>query len=199
MPVRLFVGNLPYGVSEPQLREYFGAVAQPSHVSMPVDRETGRPRGFAFVEFLDAGHAQEVIRRFNAQPFQGRPLSISEARAREDRPPGSAPRPPYRPPDPTMGGGPPPTDRPVRSFGPPARSQRGGSAGGAKKRKDEARPKGPIRARNFGRVLSIDDEPAEDTPDFDNFATSSPTQPVDDEVATSGAAQPVVDEDDDAS
>jgi len=66
---------------------------------MPVDRETGRPRGFAFVEFADREKAEEVIRKFDAQPFQGRPLAVSEARAREDRPPrppgsgGFAPRP----------------------------------------------------------------------------------------------------------
>jgi RNA recognition motif-containing protein len=54
---------------------------------MPVDRETGRPRGFAFVEFADRAKAEEVIRKFDAQPFQGRPLAVSEARAREDRPP----------------------------------------------------------------------------------------------------------------
>ena len=65
---------------------------------MPVDRETGRPRGFAFVEFADRAVAEDVIKKFDAQPFQGRPLAVSEARAREDRgprPPGGsfAPRP----------------------------------------------------------------------------------------------------------
>src|SRR5687767_15627693 len=59
---------------------------------MPVDRETGRPRGFAFVEFAEREKAEEVIRKFDAQPFQGRNLAVSEARAREDRPPGG-PRP----------------------------------------------------------------------------------------------------------
>jgi RNA recognition motif-containing protein len=54
---------------------------------MPVDRETGRPRGFAFVEFTDRAVAEDVIRKFDAQPFQGRNLAVSEARAREDRPP----------------------------------------------------------------------------------------------------------------
>jgi RNA recognition motif-containing protein len=58
---------------------------------MPVDRETGRPRGFAFVEFADRSKADEVIQRFNSQPFQGRNLAVSEARAREDRPPSSRP------------------------------------------------------------------------------------------------------------
>ncbi len=99
MAVRLFIGNLPYSASEADLRAHFAPVADPSHVAMPVDRETGRPRGFAFVEFADRDKAEEVIRKFDAQPFQGRPLAVSEARAREDRPPrppgsgGFAPRP----------------------------------------------------------------------------------------------------------
>ena len=87
MAVRLFIGNLPYSATEADLRAHFAPVAEPSHVAMPVDRETGRPRGFAFVEFVDRGKAEEVIRKFDAQPFQGRPLAVSEARAREDRPP----------------------------------------------------------------------------------------------------------------
>ena len=87
MAVRLFIGNLPYSASEADLRAHFAPVAEPSHVAMPVDRETGRPRGFAFVEFIDRAKAEEVIRKFDAQPFQGRPLAVSEARAREDRPP----------------------------------------------------------------------------------------------------------------
>ena len=87
MAVRLFVGNLSYSTTEADLRTYFGSVAQPSQVVLPVDRETGRPRGFAFVEFADRAVAEEVIRKFDAQPFQGRPLAVSEARAREDRPP----------------------------------------------------------------------------------------------------------------
>jgi len=87
LAVRLFIGNLPYSASEADLRAHFAPVAEPSHVAMPVDRETGRPRGFAFVEFVDREKAEEVIRKFDAQPFQGRPLAVSEARAREDRPP----------------------------------------------------------------------------------------------------------------
>jgi RNA recognition motif-containing protein len=65
---------------------------------MPVDRETGRPRGFAFVEFAERTVAEQVIDKFNAQPFQGRNLAVSEARAREDRPPG------FRPPGGGFGG-----------------------------------------------------------------------------------------------
>ena len=91
MAVRLFIGNLPYGATEADLRAHFAPIAEPSHVVMPVDRETGRPRGFAFVEFTDRTLADEVIRKFDAQPFQGRNLAVSEARAREDRPPSSRP------------------------------------------------------------------------------------------------------------
>ena len=93
MAVRLFVGNLAYSTTEADLRTYFGAVAPPSQVVLPVDRETGRPRGFAFVEFLDRANAEQAIQRFNGQPFNGRPLAVSEARAREDRGPGGPPRP----------------------------------------------------------------------------------------------------------
>lgn len=93
MAVRLFVGNLSYSTTEADLRAYFGAVAPPSQVVLPVDRETGRPRGFAFVEFADRSHAETAIERFNGQVFNGRPLAVSEARAREDRGP-SSPRPP---------------------------------------------------------------------------------------------------------
>src|SRR5262245_39590865 len=116
LAVRLFIGNLPYSASEADLRAHFAPVAEPSHVAMPVDRETGRPRGFAFVEFVDRAKAEEVIRKFDAQPFQGRPLAVSEARAREDRPP--------RPPG-SGGFGP----RPGGGFGGP-RPGGGGFGGG---------------------------------------------------------------------
>ena len=91
MAVRLFIGNLPYGASEADLRSHFAPIAEPTHVVMPVDRETGRPRGFAFVEFAERSVAEQIIEKFNAQPFMGRNLAVSEARAREDRPPGPRP------------------------------------------------------------------------------------------------------------
>jgi len=113
----LFIGNLPYSASEADLRAHFAAIAEPSHVVMPVDRETGRPRGFAFVEFAERTVAEEVIRKFDAQPFQGRNLAVSEARAREDRPPG---------PRPGGFGGP----RPGGGFGGPRPVGGGGGFGG---------------------------------------------------------------------
>jgi RNA recognition motif-containing protein len=118
LAVRLFIGNLPYGASEADLRAHFSAVAEPSHIVMPVDRETGRPRGFAFVEFAERTAAEEVIKRFDAQPFQGRNLAVSEARAREDRPP---PRPGGFSPRPPGGGG---------GFGGPRPGGFGGGGGG---------------------------------------------------------------------
>ncbi|MBW8896210.1 MAG: RNA-binding protein [Acidobacteria bacterium] len=92
MPVRLFIGNLPYAASEAELREHLSSVGEPSQIVLPVDRETGRPRGFAFVDYADRAVAEAAISRFDQQPFKGRPLAVSEARPREERPAG-APRP----------------------------------------------------------------------------------------------------------
>jgi len=89
MSVRLFIGNLPYSATEAELREHLSSVGAPTSVVLPVDRETGRPRGFAFVDYADRAVAEEAIRKFDQQPFKGRGLAVSEARPRE---PG-APRP----------------------------------------------------------------------------------------------------------
>jgi cold-inducible RNA-binding protein len=194
LAVRLFVGNLSYSTTEADLRTYFATVAPPSQVVLPVDRETGRPRGFAFVEFIDRSHAEQAIQRFNGQAFNGRPLAVSEARAREDRGPGGprpggapTPRPGgYSPRPAGTGFGPPrPFDAsapaPVRSknFGPDAKPQRGGSNAKAKKKEAE-RPRGPIPLKNTGRSFSLDDDsPEEVTPDIDDFATSKPADEAD--------------------
>jgi RNA recognition motif-containing protein len=122
---------------------------------MPVDRETGRPRGFAFVEFQDRAQAEEVIKRFDAQPFQGRNLAVSEARAREDRPPrppggGFGPRPGgggFGGPRPGGGGGfggP----RPGGGFGGPRPG--GGGFGGPRPGGGPMGPGGRDRSANFG-------------------------------------------------
>jgi RNA recognition motif-containing protein len=149
----LFVGNLSYSTTEADLRTYFGEVAPPSQVVLPVDRETGRPRGFAFVEFMDRAHAEQAIQRFHGQVFNGRPLAVSEARAREDRGPGgprpggfsgprpggfSSPRPGgFSGPRPSGGGGFAP--RGPGSFGGPRPFDSGGGA-----------PAASGRSRNFG-------------------------------------------------
>lgn len=199
MPVRLFVGNLPYSASEADLRAHFAAVAEPSHVVMPTDRETGRPRGFAFVEFPDRDVADQVIQKFNAQPFQGRNLAVSEARAREDRPPG--PRPPgggfggprpgggFGGPRPGGGfggprsgpGGPPPgpggRDRSA-NFGPPAPPRR---LRGKKGQQQDHKPRGPIKERTGGRIYDVDDLGESEAIDFDDFASSQPSDTPDDD------------------
>ena len=186
MAVRLFVGNLAYSTTEADLRAHFGGVAPPSQVVLPVDRETGRPRGFAFVEFLDRGHAEQAIQKFNGQLFNGRPLAVSEARAREDRGPGGPPRPGGGfggPPRPGGGfGGPPrpfdpsaPAPARSRNFGPDAKPQRGGQKGGKSKKEGE-RPRGPIPMKVTGRSFTLDDADAVDEalPEMDDFATSKP-------------------------
>ena len=93
MPVRLFVGNLSYDVTESDLRDFFSPVGPLSTVILPTDRETGKPRGFAFIEFSDQAQAEEATRRLNNQPLKGRNIAINEARARESHPGGGAYRP----------------------------------------------------------------------------------------------------------
>jgi RNA recognition motif-containing protein len=198
LAVRLFIGNLPYGATEADLRAHFSVVAEPSHIVMPVDRETGRPRGFAFVEFIERTVAEQVIQKFDAQPFQGRQLAVSEARAREDRPPGGfAPRPggfsgggggggfSPRPGGGGFGGprpggfgppsGPPGSRDRSANFGPPAPPKR---LRGKKGAQGEHKVKGPIKERSGGRVYAVDDMIDDDTAapvdiDIDDIATSA--------------------------
>jgi RNA recognition motif-containing protein len=86
MPVRLFVGNLSYDATEAELREHFGTIGPVTYCYLPTDRETGRPRGFAFVEYGDDKNAQDAIAQLNNQTFRGRPLAVKEAQPRESRP-----------------------------------------------------------------------------------------------------------------
>jgi len=93
MAVRLFVGNLPYDVTEAELRAHFAAIGPLLYLSLATDRDTGKPRGFAFVEFSARADAEEAMRRLNNQAFKGRALVVNEARARDAHAPPSAPRP----------------------------------------------------------------------------------------------------------
>jgi len=93
MAVRLFIGNLPYDVTEAELRAHFAAIGPLSSIALPMDRDTGKPRGFAFIEFSARADAEDAMRRLNNQLFKGRPLAVSEARARDAPAPPSAPRP----------------------------------------------------------------------------------------------------------
>ena len=178
MSVRLFVGNLPYSATEADIRQHFGTVGDPMQVVIPTDRDTGRPRGFAFVDYDDRGVAERAIQQFHGQPFKGRPLSVSEARPREARPPMgaggfSSPRPPMGggPPRPPMGGGPPGADggpyRQPRGGGTAAitgisvrTSRRKGAAGSnfAKNRNQEGKARGPLKERLSGRMFSVEED-----------------------------------------
>jgi len=171
LAVRLFIGNLPYDTTDAELRAHLGVITPPSEVVLPIDRETGRPRGFAFVEFTDRAVAEEVVRRFNMQPFKGRNLAVSEARAREDRPAGPRAPAPFRPAGGMMDGPAPASgDRPARNFGPPAPRRHGPAR---RPTKAETRPRGPIRERNTGRVFDVDDGGEGEVEEFDDLATSA--------------------------
>src|SRR5262249_11130132 len=92
MAVRLFVGNLPYDTTESEVRQHFSQIGPLSFVSLPTDRETGKLRGFAFIEYGDRAHAESAINRFDGQLFKGRRLAVNEARERESGAGQSAPR-----------------------------------------------------------------------------------------------------------
>lgn len=184
-PVRLFVGNLPYQATEDDLRTHFAQVGAPTQIVRPLDRETGRARGFAFVEYAERAPAEEAIKKFDGQLFMGRPLAVSEARARDDRGPGGPPRPSGGFGGPRPGGfgggggfgGPRPGGGGFGGDGPPgggARSQNFGPPAPPKDKKKpgfkkEEKPRGPIPMKFTGRMYDLDDsdEDAIDvTPDF---------------------------------
>lgn len=96
MGKRLYVGNLPYDADEGGLRDAFGQDGRVvERVSVMIDRETGRPRGFAFVEMASEDDARKAIAAMDGADFGGRALRVSEA---EDRRPGGPPRGPGGPP-----------------------------------------------------------------------------------------------------
>jgi RNA recognition motif-containing protein len=168
MSVRLFVGNLSYQATEAEVREHFSAVGPLVFIHLPTERDSGRPRGIAFVEFNDPAQAEEAIRRFHTQPFQGRPLVVNHAHAREpgvgvrrpasaspsaasDRataPRVTAPRPPHR-------------GEARRDVGPDAAPR--GQRKPAHRRPHSTRPpKGPIRERQSGQFFGGGEEDADD-------------------------------------
>ena len=84
---KLYVGNLPFTATEDDLRTLFGTHGTVESVAVITDRETGRPRGFGFVE-MQADGAAKAIAALNETEFQGRTMTVSEARARTERPGG---------------------------------------------------------------------------------------------------------------
>jgi cold-inducible RNA-binding protein len=184
MSVRLFIGNLPYTATEAELREHLSSVGLPTSVVLPVDRETGRPRGFAFVDYADRAVAEEAIRKFDQAPFKGRGLAVSEARPREERGPGGPPRPGGFSPRPPGGPGGFSTPRPTggpSGYAPPRPGgftpRPGGFGGGDAARgnknfgpdappkhkrkpqgKERDKPKGPIKQRPISSLYDADED-----------------------------------------
>jgi cold-inducible RNA-binding protein len=85
MESKLYVGNLSYNISEEQLRELFGQAGEIKEVSLIMDRDTRRPKGFGFVEMTTQADAEKAIQMFNEYELDGRKLTVNMARPREER------------------------------------------------------------------------------------------------------------------
>ena len=83
--MNIYVGNLSFNATENDLESAFGEYGDVVSVKIITDRETGRPRGFAFVEMRDANEGREAIEALNLKEIDGRSVTVNEARPREDR------------------------------------------------------------------------------------------------------------------
>ena len=182
MPSRVFVGNLPYEATEEEIREHFSIIAPVSRVFLPLDRDTGRPRGFAFVEFAEAEHATAAIENLHQKPFMDRPLIVNEARPSETRPssggqPVGPPRGMPAPPGPqsrertTLGG----SSEGLSSRGASSSPSRGRRRG-KRSSWEEGPKKEPIAEKVRGQMFAGQDDVDEEEDDieFENLATSLP-------------------------
>jgi cold-inducible RNA-binding protein len=84
MTTKLYVGNLSYETTEEELQELFAQAGSVTSVALPTDRETGRPRGFGFVEMATEEEARKAITMFNGQTLRERQIKVNESRPRED-------------------------------------------------------------------------------------------------------------------
>ena len=83
--MNIYVGNLSYGMSEDELREAFSAYGDVASVKILSDRETGRSRGFGFVEMPNQSEGEAAVNQLNGKELGGRTLRVNEARPRERR------------------------------------------------------------------------------------------------------------------
>lgn len=83
--MNIYVGNLSYSMSEQELRDAFGAFGDVSSVKILMDRETGRSRGFGFVEMPNQSEGEAAVSQLNGKELGGRALRVNEARPRERR------------------------------------------------------------------------------------------------------------------
>lgn len=89
METKLYVGNLSYNTTESDLRALFAEAGTIQAIDMIMDRDTGRPKGFAFVTMASQAEAENAIRMFNQKSVDSRELTVNIARPREERPRGS--------------------------------------------------------------------------------------------------------------
>jgi len=85
MGTKLYVGNLSYDATQNDLQDLFSQAGTVTSVNLMQDRETGRPRGFGFVEIASEADTAKAISMFNGKDFKGRALTVNEARPREER------------------------------------------------------------------------------------------------------------------
>ncbi len=85
MGTKLYVGNLPYSITDSKLEELFSQYGNVRSAQVVKDRDTGRSKGFGFVEMEDSNDANAAINALNEKEHDGRPLTVNEARPREDR------------------------------------------------------------------------------------------------------------------
>lgn len=83
---KLFVGNLSWNVTSEQLGEFFAEIGEVVSASVVTDRETGRSRGFGFVEMADKELAAKAVEEMNGKELDGRPITVNIARPKTDRP-----------------------------------------------------------------------------------------------------------------
>ncbi|PIT98878.1 MAG: RNA-binding protein [Bdellovibrionales bacterium CG10_big_fil_rev_8_21_14_0_10_45_34] len=86
MNAKIYVGNLPYRLSEEELMGHFAQMGEVLSAQIVTDRETGRSKGFGFVEMQSADEAKSAVEKLDGQPLAGRNLKVTEARPREERP-----------------------------------------------------------------------------------------------------------------
>jgi RNA recognition motif-containing protein len=86
MATRIYVGNLPYTVTNEELAQLFAPYGEVGDVNVVMDRDTGRSKGFGFVDMADDAAARRAIAELNGSPIGERTLTVNEARPREDRP-----------------------------------------------------------------------------------------------------------------
>ena len=92
MSKKLYVGNLPFSTTDDDLVTAFSEIGQVASARVIMDRETGRSKGFGFVEMSSDEEANHAEQNLNGKAFMGRPLTVNEARPRENDAPGRGPR-----------------------------------------------------------------------------------------------------------